>query len=226
MKTSIAVFTAGLALLAAPAGLARADVLSLHAEVHGGGAAGKGLDGDVTGNPDIGIAEDEAFHAKTRGATYGALVGVEFLFVDAWVEHNQYMDGDGLLGTWSQFMGGLDLELDLGEKVGATKKKGKLKGGYSQGYFETGLAVGFGVGTLNQVEPPLDNRQIEDKGFIGQASIGAGYRLNRILSLGVSVPVQFGYMFKSGGPANLEDNQYVSVQAAALLNLRMKFKLK
>jgi hypothetical protein len=207
-----ALAAAALLSLAAPTA-ASADLLSMRAQVQSGGSTGLMARGEQ---------RDHAFHDATAGFTYGALVGVEVLFVDAWVEHNQFIDGDGFLGTWTQFMAGLDLEFGLGDKKGVELDG---SGGYSSGYGEFGLAIGFGVGTLQQVEPPLDNRQIDDKGFVAQATFGAGYRLSRLLSLGLAVPVQAGYLFKSGA-ANDVSNQYSSVHAAALLNLRMKIKLK
>ena len=90
-------------LLAAPAA-AHADLLSLRVEAHGGGAGGVGVGGDQ---------KDNAFQAGARGGAYGALVGAELLFIDGWVSHQQYNDG-ALIGTWTQFMLGMDVDVDLG----------------------------------------------------------------------------------------------------------------
>lgn len=217
MRSTLALLAAALPL--AVAGTARADIASLDAQIQGGGSGGQGVDGEL---------QDQAFHDKVSGLTYGARVGVEILFIDAWVEHNQYIsDGSDFLGTWTQFMTGLDFDFDVGGRKGDhSLKDGTKGGGYASGYGEVGFAVGYGVGTLQQVDPPLDNAQIDDKGFLGQISVGAGYRITRVLSVGVNVPMQVGYMFKSGVPANIMSNQYVSVEAAALLNLRMQFQLK
>jgi hypothetical protein len=173
-----------------------------------------------------GDAKDDSFHEGAAGGVYGAMVGIEFLFIDGWIEHNQFRDGDGLAGTWTQFMAGVDLKVNVGEPQGGTVEKGKRTGDtYSSTYIEMGFGLGFGVGTGQQVMPPLDNAQVTDKGFLGQAHLGLGYRLNRVLSIGVRVPVQIGYMFKNG-VANDSGNQYVSAQAAALLGLRFDFQLK
>lgn len=198
---------------------ARADVLSGYAQIQGGGASGVGLAGEL---------KDDAFHSNAEGLAYGALVGVEVLFLDVWVEHNQYLSGSKLEGTWTQFMTGLDIEFDLGKKQDAEilPKTKRVKGGYSQYYGEFGIGLGFGVGTGQQVDPPLDNSELTDRGFIIQAQIGGGVRLHRTFSIGLSLPMQVGYMFKTDAPANDIDTNYGSMQAAVLLNARFKLQIK
>lgn len=208
-----------LSALVCAASTADADVLSLSADVHGGGAAGKGLGGK---------AKDEAFHDGTTGGTYGARLGVEVFFVDVWVQHDQYRGSDGLLGTWTQFMTGFDLEVDVGEQKGGVRNdRGEVDGGYSAGYVEFGTGFGFAVGTGQQVDPPLDNSQVTDKGFISQVHIGAGWRMNKILSFGLLVPVQGAYLLKSGEGAAANDlnTHYTEISGAALLALRLKLSL-
>ena len=203
-----------LALCAAPA-VARADIVSVLAQVHGGGAGGRGLGGD---------RKDEAFHDGATGGTYGAKLGVEILFIDVWVQHDQYRDSDRLLGTWTTFMSGFDVELDLGAQKGGTRNdRGEVDGGYSAGYAEFGMGGGFGLGTGQQVQPPLDNGEITDKGFVSQVFVGGGWRLTSVMSLGVQVPVSFAYLIKSGPGANVNDTgtHYTEVSAAALLALRL-----
>lgn len=208
--------------LGAPTG-ARADILSLHAAIQGGGAGGKGLSG---------AQKDNAFHEGARGVFYGANVGVEFFMMDAWVEHYQHYDtNQGLAGTWTQFMVGLDSTVDLSQPTqggSVDPKTNKRKGGYSPVVLDLGIAAGFGVATGQQVDPPLDNAQITDKGFLLQASAGIRYRLSKVLSMGVRVPIQWGYMFKSGPGlgANNENNHYQSIQGAVMLNMQMEFLLK
>ena len=203
-----------LLVCAAPAAV-RADVVSLSAQIHGGGAAGRGLGGD---------RKDDAFHDGTTGGTYGARLGVEILFVDVWVQHDQYRDSERLLGTWTQLMTGFDVELDLGDQKGGTRNdRGEVDGGYSAGYAEFGLGFGFGLGTGQQVEPPLDNGEIPDKGVVGQVHVGVGWRLSPSWSLGVQVPVQGSYLIKSGSGATANDTgtHYTEASAAALLALRI-----
>ncbi len=210
--------------LLAAAGDARADVLSLRVEAHGGGIGGVGVGG---------AQEQDAFFTDARGAGYGGLIGLEVVFVDVWVNHHQILNGDGLAGTWTQFMTGIDLDFERrddppeeftadGKKPnpGKDKPEGKLKG-----YIEAGIGFGFGVGTGQQVDPPLDNAQVSDKGFLVEGKLGAGWALGKVLSLGISIPVSLGYMFKNGF-ANDEANHYYSVQGAVLLVVRGKLKIK
>lgn len=215
--TATACSVAACALAVASASPAAADVFSLRAELHGGAGGGAGVAGG---------AKDHAFSNDARGGVYGALVGAEILFIDAWIDHHQFVDGS-LIGTWTQFMAGADVDLELGKPdplPGA--KPGQPR--RAKGYAEVGLGLGFGLGTGQQVELPLDNAQVSDKAFLLEARFGAGYNLGRVLSIGFTLPVSFGYMFKSGPGvvANDDNNQYQAVQAALLVNLRFRLKAK
>lgn len=204
-------------LAAAPA---RADVASITAQVQAGGAAGTGLGGDSE-------VQNQAFFDRASGISYGALVGVEFLFIDVWVEHDQYIEPGEFLGTWTQLMVGLDTQFGLGGKRGRhwNRETGELVGGRDAGYLDFGFALGAGAGTLEQVDPPLDNAQVDDKGVVGRAHVGVGYNLGNTFSIGIALPVQVAYLIKSG-VANDLDNHYSSAQVALLLNLRARFGLK
>ncbi len=219
MKTSLA--SAVGILVAFWAGGAHADVLALNASGFVGGASGMGTGG---------AQKDDAFHEGAEGLAYGGSVGVEFLLLDGWIDHTQYRNSDGLAGTWTQFMLGVDADIGLGEpEIEGTLGQGN--GGkpkrkpYTPGFIDLGIGFGFGVGTGQQIDPPLDYTEVTDRGFLLQAHAQVGYRLNRVFSLGVKVPVQWGYMFKKG-VANDENNHYQSAQGAVLLNLQMKFVLK
>ena len=203
-------------------GVASAGVLDLRVQLQAGAATGQGIGG---------AQKDNAFHAGAKGGTYGFAVGAEFLLVDGWVEHYQYQGDSGLQGTWTQFMAGIDFNVDLDAKTkgGTVDKDGKSNNdGYSAMFAELGLAVGFGVGTGQQIELPLDNSEVSDKGFLIQGHLAVGYRLTKNVSFGVTVPLQGGYMFKSGPGvvANDEGTHYQSLQGAALLNLRLDVPVK
>jgi len=213
------VCTAAVGVLLAAAGPARAGVFELDAQIHSGGMLGVGLFGDA-----------EPFHERARGFSYGALVGVEFLFLDGWIEHNQYYNkdpdtGTGINGTWTQFMIGADVQFDLGERVNA--EPNKPKSGFSRGFGELGFGVGFGVATGQQVDPPLDRAQLSDKGFVAQIHLGFGYRITKLLSVGAHFPLQVGYMFLQGEDAAANDleTHYGSFQGAVLVTMRMNFSL-
>ncbi len=192
--------------LAAPAS---ADILKLFGEVHGGGMFGWGLAGDQ---------KDTAFFKDSPHATYGALIGGEFLLFDALIEHHQYTDGSRLT-TWTQFGVGIHQVFDTGTEQ--EKKAGQ------GGYVEFAGNLWFGVGTGQQVMPPLDNAQLSDKGFLVEGRIGFGKHLSSNFDFGVIVPVSYGFFFKSGNGAgaNNTSNQYRGAEVEGLLALRAKISL-
>jgi hypothetical protein len=200
---------ASLLVVAALATPASADTFKLFGEAHGGGMYGAGTSGDQ---------KDSAFFQKARGGAYGALIGAEFLFFDALIEHTQFVNADGLK-TWTQFGAGLHFTSELGTADEVKAGKG--------GYFEVGAYMWFGLGTGAQVMPPLDNAQITDKGFLGEGRFGFGKHLDKVFDLGVVVPVSYGYFFKSGNGAAANDlsTHYQGVQAEALLTLRANIRL-
>lgn len=198
-----------LAVVAALAAPASADVFSLFAEAHGGGMYGWGLSGDQ---------KDAAFFKQSPHAAYGALIGAQFLFFDALIQHHQYTDGSRIT-TWTQFGLGLHNTLDLGSEQERKAGQGS--------YLELGATLWFGLGTGQQVMPPLDNAQLTDKGFLLEGRLGVGKHLNGNFDLGVIIPVSYGFFFKSGNGigANDTSNQYRGIEAEALLALRVKVGL-
>jgi hypothetical protein len=184
---------------------AHAAVFEVYGQIEGGGAYGTGVEG---------AQKENDFFSGAGGGLYGGKLGVELLFTDAWVEHWQLTDFAGVTGTWTQFLVGADVDFPVGDT--APGKKPKLFG-------EVGFGVGYGLGTGQQVEPPLDNAQVTDKGFIAQISVGVDYRVSKVLSFGIAVPVTYGYLFKNGegAAANDEANQYHQVAAAPQLYLRI-----
>jgi hypothetical protein len=194
-----------LAVASAPT-LASAEVFKLYADVGGGGAYGKGI---------AGMYKDDAFFANAKGGAASFVVGGRFLIIDANVRHSQLING-GEIETWTQFNAGLNFGMDSGTE----EEKKQFKGAY----FEMGAGVAFGLGTGAQVMPPLDNSEVTDKGFMLEGRLGFGKHLGKIFDIGVSVPVSWGYFFKTGGGANEMDNQYQAVQVLGLLVLRANIR--
>jgi hypothetical protein len=95
------------------------------------------------------------------------------------------------------------------------------------GFFEFGVGTWFGLGTGQQVAPPLDNAQISDKAFLVEARVGIGKHLSNAFDFGLSVPVSWGYFFKNGNGAAANDTSthYQGIQGEALLYLRLNIKL-
>lgn len=199
---------------------ANADILSLRTDLRSGIAGGKGMFGE---------RKDNAFHPGGVRPAYGLLVGAEVFFLDGWIQHDQFLTSGDVSGTWTQFMLGVDVEIDLGELKGyELTDSGDKEGGYSSLFFELGMGVGFGVGTGKQVEPPLDNGELTDKGFLFEARGMLGYRLTEMFSLGLTVPLSFGYYTKvgAGTTANNVDNHYSGMSAAGMLTFRANLSLK
>lgn len=188
------------ALCAAPVA-AGADLLSLYGQLHAGGSSGKGLGGDL---------KEAAFHESAEGATYGVKLGAEIALIDVWLQHDQYYNDGGVNGTWTQLMTGLDLELDIGSA-----------------YLELGTGAGLALGTGRQVDPPLDDGEITDKGIIVEGRAGLGYRFAPFLSIGATVPVQAGYLVKSGAGTGVTglSRGYTEMSFALLGYLRLNAKL-
>lgn len=199
------------------AGEARADVFGASVQLQTGYADGRGVAGEQ---------RDAAFLDGASGLSYGARAGFRIAFLEGWVEHSQLAGPDGLQGTWTQFMGGGRVEFALGDERTGRKlgDDGEVVAPYNRYFGTIGLGLGYGVGTGQQVEPPLSNDQVTDMGFLAQLNFGLGYRITDMFSLRFDVPIQGGYLFKSGEGhyANREDSQYQSVHAAALLGFRTR----
>ena len=200
---------AGVAVTLAGGARAEADILSVDAELHAGGAHGFGISGDQKAS---------AFYVGIPAPAYGVELDAEVLMIDVWVRHHQFYSSKRI-ATWTAFATGLDTEIDFS----ATKKHP-----HRGSFLDLGVYVGFGMGTGQQVEPPLDAAQITDKGFFVEGRLGFGTHLGRFFDLGVVVPAGGGYYFKSGPGAVVNDtsNHYQAAQVEALLFLRMRLKAK
>lgn len=208
-----------LAILAAAAPEARADFLSGTIRVHGGASGGVGVSGDL---------KDESFGEGTRGGTYGARVGLEVLFLNIWLGHDQYVDQDGLLGTWSTLpMIGFDTQFDVGKPPEQVSKTEGLIQPKSKWFVSLGFGAGFGLGTGQQIELPLDNAEVSDKGVMFEGEFGLNRRLGGGLSFGITLPVQWRILFKNGADAavNNPNDRYQEINASLLLGLRYKLKI-
>jgi len=219
MKRKLAGLLGAMALLAS--GTASADLLELHAQIHGGFLGG----GSIAGEEEI---TGEAFFARASG-TYGAIVGAEILFIDVWVQHDQYIGGgpsdesEGITGTWTQFMTGFDLQFDIGD---APRDRKGAQTGPAPGFGEIGFGFGYGVGTGQQVDPPLDNAQLSDQGFIAETRLVFGYRVNKYAALIAQIPVSIAILKKADVPADIGAEWYGSGQGALLFGVRATLPIK
>lgn len=198
-----------LAILLAVHAPASADVLKVFGEIHGGAMGGKGTAGDL---------KEEAFFANAPHGMYGVKVAARFLVLEAQIQHHQYRGG-GELATWTQFNAGLGLGMDLGDE--------KQKKAHESTFVEVGALVGGGLGTGRQVDPPLSNDEITDKGFLLEGRFSFGKHLNKFLDVGIAVTGSWGYFFKNGvdQAANDVGTQYQGMQFEGLGYLRLNIKL-
>jgi hypothetical protein len=206
------------AILAATS-TSRADVLVLYGDARGGAMYGTGTSGDDA-------VKDQAFFARVPNLSYGFSVGARFLFLGGNISHQQYVgpriNDEGVgerpsLATWTQITAGIDFVIGLGDD---TQKKAR-----QGGFLHLTAGAGFGVGTGQQVDPPLDNRQIDDKAFLLEGKLGLGKHVGKHTDVGVMVPVSYGYFFKNGVPANMLENHYQGVHVQVLAFLRLNVKL-
>ena len=209
MRIGCVVLAIVVASLPAATTPAAADVLRLSGEVHGGGMGGKGVAGDQ---------KDEAFFPNAPHGMYGLEVSARFLIIDAHIRHHQYRGG-GSLATWTHFSIGTGSSIDLGDA--------KQQKEHTSAFVEFGSTIGGGLGTGRQVEPPLSNDEITDKGFLIEGRFSIGKHLNKNFDFGVAVLGSYGYFFKNGAdtPANDVNNQYRSIQFEGMAYLRLGFKL-
>jgi hypothetical protein len=177
---------------------AQAKLLELTLQADGGGAVGRGTANDDT---------DTDFFSVQSGGAFGAKVGIELLFIDFWVEHQQFFKS-GLKGSWTQIMLGTDFDFPLSEDE---KWRGTV-----------GAGAGFGIGTLQSVDPPLDKKQIETRGLAAQLLIDIDYKLTPTLSIGASLPIGYHYLFDGDQPANDPNSQSNGVHAMGLLTFKFQ----
>jgi len=191
---------------------AEADILKVFGEVQGGAVGGKGLSGAA-------VTQDKDFFSNVPHGAYGARIGARFLIFDGVIQHHQFTNGSRL-STWTQFAAGIGIQSDLGDE--------QAKKAHNGGFLDFGVNLAFGLGTGQQVTPPLSNDEITDKGVLIEGRAGFGKHLNKLLDIGLVVPVSWGYFFKTGldaGGANNVDNQYRALQLEALAYLRLNIKL-
>jgi hypothetical protein len=202
---------AGLVGALALARPAQADILRIYAEAHGGAVGGEGLSGDA-------VDADEDFFSNVPRGMYGLQVGARFLIFDGAIQHHQFANGSRL-STWTQLAAGVGIQADVGDERARKQRRG--------GFVEVAAHLVFGVGTGQQVDPPLSNDEITDKGFLVQGRLGFGKHLGRVLDVGLAVPMSWGYFLKNGldDVANDVGTHYRSFQIEGLVYLRASLKL-
>ena len=81
------------------------------------------------------------------------------------------------------------------------------------------FGLGYGLGTGADVTSTSDNT-FSDKGLVAEIAGELKYKFNPIVSMGVSVPFRFCYLFKSDAPAGQSD-KYTSFSFMGLVFLQL-----
>jgi hypothetical protein len=166
------------ALLLAPRP-AEARILDLHVGGRVGGLTGWGTNNATT--PD--------FFEHTRGFGVGFEAGLKLLVVDLSLTFTQVADGGGTVGTLTQFLLGTSFDIPAGSL--------RFENGQPRSFVRPAIQGGFGFGTAGPVDPPLDNKQVSDKGFVSYATVAYEFFLNPFI--GVGAQGQFGWHYFLGG---------------------------
>jgi hypothetical protein len=166
------------AVMAGGAGAAEARWFDLHAGIRAGGIVGWGTQSNT---PD--------FFDKTSGGAAGFELGAKLLVFDVSANFLQVLNSDGRVGTLTQFLAGVKIDVPVG--------RAKMPDGKSRNIIRPGLVGGFGLGTPGPVHPPLSNDQISDKGVVSQAEIAWEYFLNPFVAVGLEGDA--GYHYFLGG---------------------------
>jgi hypothetical protein len=198
MKTRRNVSTARLLALGA---VAAASLLARPAAARLLDLRAGGLVGGLTGWGTTDNTPD--FFDRKSGAGAGVEVGARLLVFDFSLNFVQLFDGNGRNGTFSQALVGLAFDIPVGNQYFA---KNELGAGKSQNIIRPIVGAGFGIGTPEPVQPPLDNAQISDKGFVSRMGVGYEHYFNPFIAVGAQA--DFGYhYFVGGGQSMLAANQ-------------------
>jgi hypothetical protein len=184
------------AAIAGVGGRADARIFDLRAGLRAGGIDGWG---DSSTTPD--------FFNHTAGPAAGFDLGARLLIFDLAVNFLQVFDGNGRAGTLTQFLGGIVIDVPVGEA--------KFRNGKSQNYFRPGLVGGFGIGTAGPVHPPLNAAQVSDKGLVTQLELGYEHFLGPFLGVGLEGDLGWHY-FLGGQVINSSQDHSAGPHVAAL----------
>jgi hypothetical protein len=155
-----------------------------------------GLAGGMTGWGSSSTTPD--FFNKTGGAAAGFELGAKLLIFDGSVRFAQVFDTGGTVGTLTQFLLGIAIDVPVG--------KAATPQGRAIDIFRPSLVGGFGLGTSGPVSPPLTGDQVSDKGVISTLKLGYEHFLNPFLGVGVEGDIGYHYFFGGQVITNVQDH--------------------
>jgi hypothetical protein len=204
---------AALLVTVAAGGAAEARILDFRGGVRVGGMGGWGSSSTT---PD--------FFNDTSGFGGGFELGAKLLIFDASASFMQIIDSHGTVGTLTQLLVGVVIDVPVGSSTTPRPRQGPGPngqaaagaggggGGSSSGeeqsrdIFRPGMVAGFGFGSAGPVMPPLTNDQISDKGFIAALRLGYEHFLTSFLGVGVQADVGYHYFLGGQVVTNTQDH--------------------
>jgi hypothetical protein len=131
------------------------------------------------------------FFQQVRGPAAGVELGVRLLVLDLSARFLQAFDGGGRQGTLSQVSLAFVLAIPVDNR--GTDATGHPRPGAT--YICPSANVGFGLGTLGPISPPLTNDQIAQKGLLAGGSVGVQHFFGKFFSVEGRVEGGYHYFF-------------------------------
>jgi len=184
---------AGAASLVGLPRAARADnkFVDLHADAIAGAILGGGSGTATTASNGTSKKLQTDFFESVRGPAAGVEVGMRLLILDLSARFLQVFDGGGRQGTFSQLALSFVLGIPIGR--GGVDELGRALPGTT--FLRPAASVGFGIGTLGPVSPPLNNEQIAQKGLVTGGAVGVEHVFGRFFSLEGRLEGGYHYFF-------------------------------
>lgn len=159
---------------------ARAGIFEVYGQVNAGGGFGRGN----------AAAPSKDFFEAVQGAAVGGELGIEVMFIDLFVDHDEFFT-DRIKGSWTQFMIGFDADFPMDDEH------------TTQG--TVGVDAGLGVGTLQSSlfsEPPPP---ISRKGATAELRLQGDRLLGKYAAIGLDLRLGWHYLFDQDKAINAPD---------------------
>lgn len=181
------------------AGPAHANPFDIYAKLKGGYVDGKGVTDFEMPVPGMASPAADYFELE-KGPTLGLELGVELLFIDVSLSAYRFLS-DGPMdkvdesdsgGTLFEGLVGLDVDIPLSEGSGP----GLL--------LRLGGNAGIAFGLHQRVQPPLDEKEVADWGFVMHGIVALEYYFTKWFFLGAEIQPGYHY-FVPGGDAVINE---------------------
>jgi len=189
-RTGAVAVSVGLLLVGVPS-LAKAE--NKFVDLHVGAAVGAFAGGGSgTAQPPGSTKKAQTdFFEQVRGPAAGIELGVRLLILDLSARFLQAFDGGGRQGTLSQLSLAFVLAIPVGRN--GLDSLGRAQPGAT--YICPSANVGFGIGTLGPIDPPLSNDQIAQKGLMTGGALGIEHFCGKFFSVEGRAEGGYHYFF-------------------------------